>query len=214
LYVVHGCEAAVPHLRHGGAIINVGSVLSDLSAPLQGIYSAAKHAVKGYTDALRMELEQSGAPIQVTLVKPGPIDTPYTQHARNYMAREPKHPQPTYPPEEVAYAILRCAERPIREVVVGGVPRLQIAMHTIAPRLTELYMERTMSSAQQSEEPPQSGDSLYEPSGEDYGRRRSRRAERVMKSSMYTRAVLSDAMRAAPLVFAGAAIAAVVAARR
>src|SRR5204862_6387905 len=129
--------------------INIGSVLSDLSVPLQGIYSAAKHAVKGYTDALRMELEQAGAPIQVTLVKPGPIDTPYTQHARNYMPREPKHPEPTYPPEEVAYAILRCAERPVREVVVGGLPRLQLALHTLAPRLVDLYAERAMTRAQQ-----------------------------------------------------------------
>lgn len=214
--VVHGCETAVPHLRqHGGVLINVGSVLSDMVAPLQGIYTAAKHAVKGYTDALRMELEIAGAPVVVTLIKPGAIDTPYTQHARNYMAREPKHPAPAYPPEEVAHAILRSAQRPVREVVVGGVPRLQIAMQTLAPRLSELIAERAMVSGQQSDQPPHSGDSLYAPSGEDYGRRRSRgHAKSVMRSSMYTRAVLSDAMRAAPLVLAGAAVAAVVAARR
>jgi short-subunit dehydrogenase len=213
--VVHGSEAAVPRLRQrGGALINVGSILSDLSAPLQGIYSAAKHAVKGYTDALRMELEQAGEPIQVTLIKPGAIDTPYTQHAGNYLAREPKHPSPAYPPEEVAHAILRCAERPMHEVVVGGIPRLQIAMHTLAPRLTERYMERAMPNAQQSDEPAYSGDSLYAPSGEDYGRRRSRRSGRVLRSSLYTRAVVSDAMRAAPIVLAAAAIAAIVVARR
>lgn len=213
--IVHGCETAVPHLRQrGGVLINVGSVLSDMSAPLQGIYTAAKHAVKGYTDALRMELEIADAPILVTLIKPGPIDTPYTQHARNYMAREPKHPSPTYPPEEVAHAILRSAERPVREVVVGGVPRLQIAMQTLAPRLSELYAERAMVRGQQSDQPPYSGDSLFEPSGEDYGQRRSGHAQNVMRSSMYTRAVLSDAMRAAPLVLAGAAVAAVVVARR
>jgi len=46
--VVHGCKAAVRHLRgRGGAIINIGSVLSEFSVPLQGIYSASKHAVKG-----------------------------------------------------------------------------------------------------------------------------------------------------------------------
>jgi len=213
--VVHGCETAVPHLRQrGGVLINVGSVLSDISAPLQGIYTAAKHAVKGYTDALRMELEIAGAPILVTLIKPGPIDTPYTQHARNYMAREPKHPSPVYPPEEVAHAILRSAERPVREVVVGGVPRLQIAMQRLAPRLSELYAERAMVPGQQSDRPPYSRDSLYAPSGEDYGRRRSRQARGVLRSSLYTGAVVSDAMRAAPLVLAGAAVAAVVAARR
>src|SRR5437588_6569413 len=67
-----------------------------------GIDSASKHAVKGYTDALRMELETVRAPISVMLIKPGPIDTPYPQHARNDMAEEPKHRPPVYPPEEVA----------------------------------------------------------------------------------------------------------------
>jgi hypothetical protein len=99
-------------------------------------------------------------------------------------------------------------------VVVGGVPRLQIALNTIAPRVSELYAERAMWKAQQSSEPPRSKDSLYAPSGQDYGRRRSRDRAAMMQSSTYTRAVVSDAMRAAPLVLAGAAVAAVVAARR
>jgi short-subunit dehydrogenase len=210
---VHGCEAAVPRMRtHGGAIINIGSELSDLAAPLQGIYTAAKHAMKGYTDTLRMELEEQGVPIAVTLVKPGPIATPYPQHARNYLANEPAHPKPTYPPEEVAYAILKCAERPVREIVVGGVPRLQIAMQTIAPRLSELYAERAMIKAQQSDKPAWSGDSLDAPSGEDYGRRRGRDTGRVLRSSVYTRAALSDVGRALPFLALGAV--AVAAARR
>ena len=71
------------------AIINVGSVVSDRAIPLQGIYSASKHAVLGYTDALRMELEHDGLPITVTLVKPASINTPYVEHARNYMAEPP-----------------------------------------------------------------------------------------------------------------------------
>jgi NAD(P)-dependent dehydrogenase (short-subunit alcohol dehydrogenase family) len=47
--VVHGCRAALRHLRqHGGAIINIGSVASDRAIPLLGIYAASKHAVKAY----------------------------------------------------------------------------------------------------------------------------------------------------------------------
>jgi NAD(P)-dependent dehydrogenase (short-subunit alcohol dehydrogenase family) len=87
---------------------------------MQGIYSASKHAVKGFTDALRMELESDGAPISVSLVKPGAIDTPYTEHAKNYMAVEPKNPPPLYAPETVARAILHCAETPERDVFVGA----------------------------------------------------------------------------------------------
>src|SRR5512141_1495613 len=69
--VVNGSLVAVEHLKNnGGALINIGSEVSDVAVPLQGIYSASKHAVKGYTDALRMELDHDGVPIAVTLVKP------------------------------------------------------------------------------------------------------------------------------------------------
>jgi short-subunit dehydrogenase len=213
--VVYGCKAAVNAMRGaGGVIINIGSEVSDRAVPLLGIYSASKHAVRAYTDTLRMELEHDKVPIWVSLVKPGPIDTPFPQHAANYMEREPKHAPPVYPPEEVARAILKCAETPIREVTVGGVPRLQIALATIAPRLTDVIMEHQMFSQMQRRERPFSRDSLDAPSGEDYGQRRGRQPGHVMKSSAYTRAVVSDVGRAAPLVAAGVLLAAVVAARR
>src|SRR3954466_1499031 len=108
---VYGSLVALSQLRqHGGALINIGSVTSDRSIPLQGIYSASKHAIKGFTDALRMELEEEGAPVSVTLIKPSAIDTPYFQHAKNYMSVQPKPPAPVYAPEVVANAILRAAE--------------------------------------------------------------------------------------------------------
>jgi len=203
--VVHGCKVAVEHMRaRGGTIVNIGSEVSDRAAPLLGIYSASKHAVRGYTDALRMELEHDHVPIHVSLVKPGPIDTPFPQHAPNYMDKEPKHAPPVYPPEEVAYAILKCAEKPIREIIVGGVPRLQIAMATLAPRLTDVMMERQMWNQMQREEAPFSPDSLDRPSRQDYGVRRGRQPGRVMKTSAYTRAALSDVGRALPFVALGA----------
>lgn len=60
--MVNGSLAALPHLRMtGGALINVGSEASELAIPLQGMYSASKHAVKGFTDALRIESSMSTA---------------------------------------------------------------------------------------------------------------------------------------------------------
>jgi len=213
--VVHGCRAALPHMRErGGVIINIGSQTSDRAAPLLGIYSAAKHAVKGYTDALRMELEHDRVPVWVSLIKPGPIDTPFPQHAANFMEREPKHAPPVYPPEEVAFAILKCAQRPIREVTVGGVPRLQGAIAAIAPRLVDLFMEQQLWNQVQSDRPASSPDSVYQPSGHDYGTRRGHQPGHVMQSSAYTRAALSDVARAAPLIAIGAAVAAAVVANR
>jgi short-subunit dehydrogenase len=213
--VVNGCRVAVEHMRtRGGTIINVGSEVSDRAVPLLGIYSASKHAVRAYNDTLRMELEHDRIPIWVSLVKPGPIDTPFPQHAANYMAHEPKHAPPVYPPEEVTYAILKCAEKPVREITVGGGPRLQLAMAALAPRLTDLMMERQMFEGMQREEPPMSGDSLERPSGQDYGRRRGRQPGYVMKRSAYTRAALSDVGRALPFIALGAVVAAGVAASR
>jgi short-subunit dehydrogenase len=119
--VVYGSLVAANNMKKtGGALINVGSTLSDRAIPLQGIYCASKHAVKGFTDALRMELEAEDSPISVTLIKPSAIDTPYKDHARNYLDTKPENPPPVYAPEAVAEAILHCAENPVRDVFVGG----------------------------------------------------------------------------------------------
>ena len=156
--VVHGSMVACAHLRQrGGALINVGSVLSDVAIPIQGTYCATKHAVKGYTDALRLELEQEGAPISVTLIKPSTVDTPYVQHAKNLMPVEPMNPPPVYAPETVAEAILHCAEHPERDVYVGGGGKVLSAASHYAPRLTDKLMQAAMFDVQQSEreKPPE-----------------------------------------------------------
>src|SRR6188472_3902570 len=84
--VVNGSLVALPLLRReGGALINVGSEVSDAVVPLQGMYSASKHAVKGFTDALRVEVEGiDKAPVSITLIQPTAVDTPFPQRARNY----------------------------------------------------------------------------------------------------------------------------------
>lgn len=143
--VVYGSLEAARHLRvRGGTLINVGSALSDRAIPLQGMYATSKHAVKGFTDALRMELEAEGAPVNVTLVKPASIDTPFPQHAKNYMREEPTLPPPVYAPEVVAEAILHCATRYERELTVGGGGKLISALGQHAPRFTDKVMESDM----------------------------------------------------------------------
>src|SRR5436189_2121844 len=74
----YGSLAALPHLKqNGGALINLGSEVSEAVVPLQGMYSASKHAVKGFTDALRVEVEElDKAPVSITLVQPTAVDTP------------------------------------------------------------------------------------------------------------------------------------------
>ena len=184
--LVHGSLTAVAYLKnHGGAVINLGSVTSDRAVPLQGHYSASKHAVKAFTDALRMELEKEGAPISLTLIKPGAIDTPFPEHARNYMESEPKHPPPVYDPSVVAEAILFCAEHARRDLIVGGGGKMTAAMNN-APRVADRYMRATMFDQQKMRKPSrrEREDSLYEPQGG--GRERGNYPGTVRKRSLYT----------------------------
>ena len=189
--VVHGSMVACAHLRErGGALINIGSVLSDIAIPIQGTYCASKHAVKGYTDALRMELEEEGAPISVTLIKPSSIDTPYVRHAKNLMPVEPMNPPPVYAPETVAEAILYCAEYPERDVYVGGGGKVLAEAGHHAPRLTDKMLGATMFDVQKSDRPRpvNRDDSLYTPSAD--GEERGGYPGHVAESSIYTKATL------------------------
>jgi short-subunit dehydrogenase len=201
--VVYGCRTAVRHLRAGGgAIINVGSVASDRAAPLLGIYSAAKHAVKAYTDTLRMELEHDRIPISVSLIKPASINTPFIEHARSHMDVEPEFMPPVYPPEEVARAILACAERPIRDVLVGGSAKFLSAVGTFAPRTMDAYMHATAFRQQRHMKPNDGVDALDRAQRD--GRRTGPTGRHTLQRSAYTRLSISRVGRSLPLLAAGA----------
>jgi len=135
--VVNGSLAALPYLRaSGGALINIGSEVSDEVIPFQGMYSASKHAVKGFTDALRVEVEElDEAPVSITLIQPTAVNTPYPQHARNYMAQEPKLPSPMIDPHRVAEAILEAATEGGRDVTVGAMAKLDTTVSKLLPSL-------------------------------------------------------------------------------
>lgn len=198
---VHGSRAAVPHLKHqGGALINVASALADRAIPLQGNYCAAKHAVKAFTDALRMELEEEGAPISVTLVKPGSIDTPFFEKAKTLLGVEPQPVPPVYAPELVAEAILECAVRPVRDIVVGGMGKM-LSLASAAPRLADRYMERTTFDSQQTDRPVTADrrDNLHEPVEHDGGERGRNWTGRTKGTSLYTSAALHPEVAATVL---------------
>jgi short-subunit dehydrogenase len=205
--LVHGSLVAAEHLRErGGAIINIGSVDSDVAIPLQGHYAASKHAVKGFTDALRLELEKDGAPISVTLVKPSSIDTPLIpRHARNLLDVRPDYPPPVYSPRVAARVIVRCAEHPVREITVGGGGRMLTAMRSLAPRLADRVLEGAFFGVQRTDEPAsrRRRDNLRRPMRDE---ERGGHHGHVMRTSAYTRARLHPAQTAlaAGLVAAGA----------
>jgi short-subunit dehydrogenase len=151
---VYGSLVALPYLsRNGGALVNLGSLASDAVIPLQGMYTASKHAIKGFTDALRIEVERlDQSPVEVVLIQPTAVDTPITENARNYMAREPKLPSPMVEPEDVAAAILDAIENGGRDIKVGVSSSLATTGARLAPRLTD-WASAMQGMRQERDEP-------------------------------------------------------------
>jgi short-subunit dehydrogenase len=168
--VVNGSQAALPHLkRSGGALINVGSEVSDAFPPILGMYVASKHAVKGYTDVLRVEIEEvEHAPVSITLIQPTAVDTPFPQHARNLMDREPMLPKPRIEPEDVAEAILEAATTPTRTKAVGTMSWVNSAMAKLAPGMADT-MAAGKADEQQYDEPPRNPEGTLFRSSEEIG---------------------------------------------
>jgi short-subunit dehydrogenase len=207
--LVYGSMAAIPHLRsQGGALVNIGSEVSKIAIPLQGPYVAAKHAVKGFTDSLRLELEADGTPISVTLIKPASIDTAFTKHAGEALDVQPTLPAPVYAPDAVAHAILFCAEHPRREVFVGGAAKFFSLLETFAPRLTDFFVERTMFKMQKSNLPVRKDEeALFGPAPHE-GFERGEYSGHTFESSLYTSLALRPILAT---FFAGVSTAAFVA---
>ena len=166
--MVNGSLAALPHLRMtGGALVNVGSEASEVAIPLQGMYSASKHAVKGFTDALRIEVAHvEGAPVSISLIQPTAVDTPLPQHARNYMDREPTLPSPQLDPHQVADAILQAATTPTRDLKVGTMAKLDVTMEKLVPGVVDVLSVFQVPRQQLDEAPRNPAGSLYRAGGE------------------------------------------------
>lgn len=163
---IYGSLAALPHLRlQGGALINVGSEVSEAPTPLLGYYVASKHAVKGFTDSLRIELQQlDDAHISVTLIEPTATDTPFPQHAGNAMNHEPRLPDPLIEPVTVAEAILDAAVRPVRVRRVGLMSHVNTTLSRFTPALAEFLAGRRVHQLSYKEPPRNPTGILFQPS--------------------------------------------------
>ena len=211
---------AVERLKtHGGALINIGSILSDVAIPVQGTYCAMKHALKSFTQTLRMETEMDARDagthgVAITLIKPNGIDTPYPEHARNKMGKPARIPPILYDPELVARAICFCAEHQRSEITVGGQGLMITTLGRMFPRLGEVVMEHGFAeTAQSTDVPPEPGtaDNLYEARKD--GRERSnkpffvRKTSLALEAQLHPLATLALAAGAVAAGFAGVAVA-------
>lgn len=128
-------QAALPHMRSGGRIINVSSVVGKRAIPKVGGYCASKFALNGLTDALRVEVAKRG--ITVTSVYPGTTSTAFRDNSRRTRDEKRGWRPPGVTPEKVAEKILRAAERGGRDVYVRFSDRLFVAGATLFPGLTD-----------------------------------------------------------------------------
>jgi NAD(P)-dependent dehydrogenase (short-subunit alcohol dehydrogenase family) len=82
--VVEGTRLAIPYLRQSGSgwIVNISSVFGLMGYPTQSAYNASKYAVRGFTEALALELELSDPGISVLRVHPGGVKTNVARNAK------------------------------------------------------------------------------------------------------------------------------------
>jgi short-subunit dehydrogenase len=142
---VHGTRAALRRFegRKRGTIVNVASVDGRIATPYVAAYAASKHAVVGFSSAVRQELRLEGArDIHVCVVLPATIDTPLFQHSANFTGARVRAMPPVYSPERVARTIVSLVRRPRREVLVGTSAHLLSGLWTLAPALAERLFAR------------------------------------------------------------------------
>jgi NAD(P)-dependent dehydrogenase (short-subunit alcohol dehydrogenase family) len=175
---VHGTMAALARmrLREQGTIVQVGSALGSRSIPLQSAYCGAKHAVNGFTSALRCELlhEQSG--VHVTVVQMPAVNTPQFSWVRSRLPRHPQPVPPIYQPEVAARGVLFAADHPGRKQYwVGASTVATILANRVVPALLDRYLARTGYDSQQTDQQVEPGrpDNLWQaidgPGGHDHG---------------------------------------------
>jgi short-subunit dehydrogenase len=164
---VYGSFVALAHLTtHGGALINIGSEASEVYTPILGMYSASKHAVKGFTDALRVEIEQiDKSPVSITLIEPPGIDTPFDEHARNYLPNKADLPGPLLDPEEVADAILSAAVKPTRITKIGMKTKINTFAANTMPGIVDKQAAKQSKKLSRAGEPEDNAEGALHTAG-------------------------------------------------
>lgn len=121
--------------RKEGHLIYIGSQAGKVATPKASTYAATKHALIGYTNALRMEVKQYN--IKVTTINPGPIDTPFLDLADdtgNYRGSLSKH---LLSVDKVVDAIMHSIHKPVREVNLPWYMGITSKLYALAPAFTE-----------------------------------------------------------------------------
>ena len=157
--VVYGSKAFLPHLKQSGEghIVNLSSVFGLISVPSQSAYNAAKFAVRGFTDSLRMELEIEEANVSVTTIHPGGIKTNIARNARmdasvRHIAGDPEQAVRNFErafitsPEKAAEQILAAVRRDRRRALIGPDAKAIDLVSRLPAGLYQSILERGAAS--------------------------------------------------------------------
>ncbi|OBF09321.1 acetoin dehydrogenase [Mycobacterium sp. ACS4054] len=148
--VVNGTKAFLPHLiaSGDGHVINISSALGLFAAPGQAAYVSAKFAVRGFTEALRLEMMAAGHPVRVTTVHPGGVQTGFARNAifaegldQDTFAEMFEEQQAKTTPTRAAQLILAGVLKNKARVLVGP----DVKAMDLVVRLTGSRPERLMS---------------------------------------------------------------------
>lgn len=163
---IHAAKAALPYLAEShGTFVPVTSVEALVALPFQSAYSASKHAVHGFLQALRLELTKAGSPVRVAEIQPVSTDTALFEKAKTKLGVQPQGLPPVHAPEKVAEVIVHAAVHPSPEIPVGAAGRLMGWGARMAPRATEAVLEVVGFAGQKSAKPKSADapNNLYRP---------------------------------------------------
>jgi NAD(P)-dependent dehydrogenase (short-subunit alcohol dehydrogenase family) len=162
---VYGYWAALPYLRESrGTFIQVASALSYRGIPLQAAYCSTKAALRTFFETARVELEKQKAGVDVCVILPGAINTPQFDRGRQKIGLQPQPVPPIYQPEPFAQAVVRCCERPARELPLGWGAQKLLWGQKLSPRAGDLVLLRNGWRGQHTDElkPTDSPDNLFD----------------------------------------------------
>lgn len=169
---VHGTMAALSRMRprDRGVIVQAGSALGRRGIPLQSAYCGAKHAVKGFTEAVHTELLSERSGVRITRVDLPGVNTPQFSWVRNKLAKRPQPVAPIYSPAFMANCLVHASAHPRRRAWWIGTPTVYTVLgNLIAPQLVDAYLARFGTSGQLTEQDScaDDPDNLYEPADAD-----------------------------------------------